>query len=231
MSSILSSRTSILKNYAQTSREHVKQAATNKVRFDLLKDSNLRTVLEDAISKVNLKAYDDYLGMIKDEQISETDFMAAIQESREVIDLLKPKFFIFVEALISMNWTKKSEAAILEYHKFLIDLLSAHNRYTQFAIKKLILYWIPHDGQEELWNSGIPSVDVRDCLLHVHKTIGAILDVIPLSHELIVKTIDAYFPYYKKASFKIAGYVHNIFWLLDYRPHLQDDLLKILFKK
>lgn len=193
--------------------------------------NGLRKVLEDANVDENLDAYEDYIRAMRDSDLSDVDFSLIIRESKECIELLGPKFVVFVRGLISLNWLKRGEQMILDYQAFLIDLLSVHNKYTEVALHSLIEYWIPNRLDQPLWNRGVPAASVQTVLRHVHSTLSRILDVIPMAFDLVIEIIEKQFPYYTKPSFIVSGYVHNVFWLLEYRPTFREDVIMLLFKK
>lgn len=232
--SIISSRTSILKHYAAKNRDKICQSintSQNRVRFHLLKNTNLRSILTEAIEKKDIKTLENYLQNVRDPEIAETDFFRVIEECRQCIDLLQPQFIVLVEALLTLNWLRREPNTILEYQKFLLDLVSAHSRYTQIVVEKLIGLWVPKNSDESKWQLGVPLAEERAALEYVHETINVLIDVIPMCQEILLQTIDRFYPYYTKASFIIAGYVSNIFWFMDYRSTFQDDLFQLLVKK
>lgn len=229
--SIISSQTSILKKYASKNRDNIRQSINNRVRFDLFKHTSLRTVLTEAIEKKDIKKFENYLQSVRDPEIAESDFFRIIEECRQCIDLLQPQFIVLVEALLALNWLRREPNTILEYQKFLLDLVSAHSRYTQMAIEKLIGIWVPNTNDESKWQLGVPLAEERAALEYVHETINVLIDVIPMCQEMILKTIDRCYPYYTKASFIIAGYVSNVLWFMEYRSAFQDDLFQLLVKK
>lgn len=223
--------TPILKS-ANTSinRKRIHERIRNSVQFQLISENGLRKVLEDAARGENLTAYEDYIRAMRDVDLSDPDFGVLIKESRQCIELLKPKFTIFVETLISLNWVNRNETLIVEYQKFLIDLLSEHNKYTSFAIMKLIQFWIPNKLDEASWKNGVPDERIKILLNYAHETLAKILDVIPLANDFAMEAIEKLFPYYTKATFIIAGYMYNMMWLIEYRPMFREDILLTLFK-
>lgn len=223
--------TPILKS-ANTSlnRKKIHDRIRNTVQFQLISENGLRKVLEDAAKGENIGAYEDYIRAMRDVDLSDPDFSVLIKESRQCIELLKPKFTIFVETLISLNWINRSEALIVEYQKFLIDLLSEHNKYTSCALSKLIQFWTPKPIDETFWKNGVPDDRIKFFLNYVHQTLGKILDVIPMANDFAIEVIEKLFPYYTKPSYVIAGYVYNMMWLMDYRPMFREDVLHLMFK-
>lgn len=225
------STTPILKS-ANTSlnRKKIHERIRNTVQFQLISENGLRKVLEDAARGENIGAYEDYIRAMRDVDLSDPDFGVLIRESRLCIELLKPKFEVFVETLINLNWINRNEALIIEYQKFLIDLLSQHNKYTSTALSKLIQFWIPKPMDEPFWKHGVPDERIKFFLNYVHQTFSKILDVIPMANDFAVEAIERLFPYHTKPAFVIAGYMYNLIWLMDYRPMFREDVLQLMLK-
>lgn len=223
--------TPILKS-ANTSlnRKKIHDRIRNTVQFQLISENGLRKVLEDAAKGENIGAYEDYIRAMRDVNLSDPDFGVLIKESRHCIELLKPNFTVFVETLISLNWINRNETLIVEYQEFLIDLLSEHNKYTDFVISNLIQFWIPKPIDELFWKNGMPDERIKFFLNYVHQTLSKILDVIPMANDFAIDVIEKLFPYYTKSSYIIAGYMYNMMWLMEYRPLFREDVLQLLFK-
>ena len=49
--------------------------------------------------------------------------------------------------------------------------------------------------------------------------------------SIVLKTIDVTFPYYKKPAFVTAGYLHSVFWFLEYQPIFTEDLFRMILEK
>lgn len=231
MSLYSATTTPILKS-ANTSlnRKRIHDRIRNTVQFQLISENGLRKVLEATAKGENLDAYKNYIQAMRDVDLSDPDFAVLIKESRQCIDLLKPDFEIFIKAVISVNWIKRNESLIIEYQRFLIDLLSEHNEYTSFALAKLIQYWIPNKIDEIAWKNGLPDEHIKFFLNHVHRTLSKILEVIPMANDFAIEVIEKQFPYYTKSTFIVAGFVYNMIWLLDYRPLFREDILLLLLK-
>lgn len=231
--SVISSRTSILKNYAAKSRNEQRQSISsqNRVRFDLLKHADLKEALVEALEKKNVKGVEQYLIQIRDPNIEESDLFRIIAESRQCIDLMSSPVIVLVESLLAVDWLRREPDTILEYQKFLLDLVSGQSRYTQSAVDQLIGHWVPKVEAASKWQLGVPSPDVRAALEYAHETINVLLDVIPMCQKMLLQTIERMFPYYTRPSYVVAGYVSNLLWFIDYRPAFKDDLLQLLVKK
>lgn len=200
------------------------------MQFQLISENGLRKVLEDALNGVNLDGYKSYIQAMRDVDLSDPDFSVLIKESRQCIGLLKPQLDVFVKTIIGLNWVTRTEALIVEYQEFLIDLLSEHNEYTSFALHRLIQFWIPNKMEEMSWKNGVPDERIKFFLNYVHRTLAKILDVIPMANDFAIDVIEKQFPYYTKTPFIVTGFVYNMLWLIDYRSIFREDILMLLLK-
>lgn len=229
MSTIGSLSTSILK---AKSRELLRDNI-NRVRFELLTNRSLVKVLSamDAEETNGAREYNDYLRMIRDECISEADFLAAIQESRECIQLLT-KYKELAQALLRLDWLRQPPQAVEQYQLFLVDLLSAHNKYTKFAVHQLAKQLLPREADQYMWTGGVPATaEVELRVTRVLETFRRVLEVIPLSYSMVLEELENVFPFYAKSSYLYAGFVSCILRLMVLWPPLKADLFRLLLDK
>lgn len=206
----------------------------NRVRFELLTNHSLSKVLsamDDEHTSGGQREYNDYLRMIRDECISEADFLAAIQESRECIELLT-KYKELAQALLALDWLRQPPAAVEQYQLFVVDLLSAHNKYTKFAVHQLVRALLPRDVDQYMWTGGRPAAaEVELRVQRVLETIERVLAVIPLSYSMVLEEVESVFPFYTKASFLFAGFAGCVLRLMVQCPPLKADLFRLLLDK
>lgn len=232
MASVRTTKSSILKNYVASNRNHVRQSFNNRVRFELLAHKSLHKVLLsiDEQKPDGVGEYNEYLSMIRDENISEADFLSAIQESKECIELLT-KYDELAKALIDLDWLKQNDQAIAEYQSFLIDLLSSHNKFAKTAIFSMIFKLVPKETEQFMWPKADPVAEVNRRISHVICTTSNVMDVIPLSVNTVLKACTFFFPFYTKPSFVFAGYVRNLIKLMNYHPSIKEELFAIILNK
>lgn len=128
-----------------------------------------------------------------------------------------------------LSWMNKSPEIVEEYQSFIVDLLVAHNKYTNIIVSRLISHFLPTES--ESWTRGTPTDDVRLRLMPIHNLIHKLLDVIPMMFQILLQQISQWFPYYKKSSYIFSGFVYNLFWLIDYRPIYKEDILHLIVLK
>lgn len=49
--------------------------------------------------------------------------------------------------------------------------------------------------------------------------------------SIVLKSIHSAFPYFKKPPFVTAGYLHQVFWFLEYQPIFTEDLFRMVLDK
>ncbi|XP_067621167.1 RNA polymerase I-specific transcription initiation factor RRN3 isoform X2 [Eurosta solidaginis] len=234
MASVYSAKTglsSILKAYTPTERVRAKNLAINKVRFEMPQQKGLKELLESANDDNNYQPLNEYIAFLKETDLSDDQFLTAMSSAHKLINELTPKFTNLVEALTSLSWTSRGSKAVKAFTEFYIDIMVAHNKYVQFGIPKLISLWIPADVDAPLWQNGIPTDDIEAKLEAIHILMNRILTAIPMSFEIVLEAIEHKFPYFKKDPHVIAGYIHNILWVTEYKPIFTDFIVQLIVKK
>uniref|UniRef100_W8ASN5 RNA polymerase I-specific transcription initiation factor RRN3 n=1 Tax=Ceratitis capitata TaxID=7213 RepID=W8ASN5_CERCA len=234
MSSVYSAKTglsSILKTYSPAERERAKNIAINKVRFEMPKQKGILEAVEAVNAHNNFQPLNEFVAFLKETELSDAEFLRVMTDAHKLIYDLSPKFTNLVEALISVPWAKREPAAIQAYIEFYIDIMVAHNKYVQFGIPKLISLWIPADADVAHWPNGTPIDNVKTELEAIHDLLNRILTAIPMSFEVVLEAIENRFPYYKKSTHVIAGYVHNMLWLIEYKPIFVEFVMQLLMQK
>ncbi|TDG46125.1 hypothetical protein AWZ03_007467 [Drosophila navojoa] len=232
--SIYSSKTtntSILKPFSSADRERVKAAALNKVRFITPKEKGIVESVRVALEENNFHLIQEFTHFLREADLCDDEVVHIMKDARKIVHSLTPDFANLVEALLSVNWKKYSPAAIQAYTEFSIDVMIAHNSYIQIGITKLILNWIPSDQESAEWLDGCPSERVKAELETVHNLLNRILTAVPMAFDVVIDTIAAKFPYFKKPAHVTAGYLHNVLWLMDYKPVFEELLLQLVLQK
>ncbi|XP_036321905.1 RNA polymerase I-specific transcription initiation factor RRN3 [Rhagoletis pomonella] len=229
--SVKTGLSSILKAYSPAEREKAKNIAINKVRFEMPKRKGILDAVEAVNDHNNFQPLNEFVAFLRETEMSDLEFLNVMSDARKLINDLSPKFTNLVEALISVPWTKREVAAIQAYTEFYIDIMVAHNKYVEFGIPKLISLWIPDDADAALWPNGSPIENVKTELEAVHKLLDRVLTAIPMSFEVVWEAVENKFPYFKKPSHVIAGYLHSVLWLMEYKPIFTEFVIQLAFRK
>lgn len=166
------------------------------------------------------------ISFFKDDEV-----VIIIKDAKRIVHNLTPEFVTVVEALLSLNWKKRSSEIIEAYTEFCIELMVTHNRYLPIGVSKLIVHWIPGDMDESDWVHGCPSEHVRNELKPIHKVLDRILTAVPMAFDIIIDAISAKFPYFKKPYHVTAGYLYNVLWLLEYKPIFEELVFQLVLQK
>jgi len=154
-----------------------------------------------------------------------------MRDARKIVHSLTSDFADIVKALLSIDWRNRSTEAIQAYSKFTVEVMVAHIVHIDIGISKLILNWIPHYRTSADWTNGSPSKRLHADLETVHGMLNRILTAVPMAFDLVIDTITAKFPYFKKPAHVTAGYVHNVLLLMKSKPVYEDLLLQLVLQK
>lgn len=156
------------------------------------------------------------------------EFYKIMKDARKIVHDLSQNL---VEALLSLPWIKRNIEAVQGYTEFCIDVMVAETKYITFGINKLIALWIPNDEDAGSWQNGTPNTQLHNELQAIHKLLERILDTIPMTFDVMLHCIENYFPYFKKTPHIVAGYIHNVLWLIEYKPIFTDFVMQLLLQK
>ncbi|CAG9821895.1 unnamed protein product [Phaedon cochleariae] len=201
-----------------------------KVKFVLPHSQKVRTILQQYVETKFSKEYENLICLIRDAHLSDEDISSLLIEATECISILNQELRLFVEALLSIDWTNKNAIVVSEYQSFIVNLLSAHNYHAKMVIEKLVKLFIP-DPNEPEWPEGVPTD--TDCIkcVNIHSLINLLLAVVPMCTELLISSVTSQFPYYNKSTHIHEYYIHNVLWILEYQPKIRPDILRLLFSK
>lgn len=198
----------------------------NKVRFD---DLAVEAVLQDAIQNGQLQRFEHLLAEVKAEQFDDDKFQQVIVESKRCVHLLNANFGMLVEALLSVNWLARNESSREVFKGFVIELLVAQSTYTTLAVSKLVQLFVPREEDKEGWVRGVPTAATAERFEPVHDLFVRLKNVIPMIFEVILVQLRKQFPYFKRATHVVCGYVYNILRMTEHSAMFTEELLDIIF--
>uniref|UniRef100_A0A1Q3EXL6 Putative rna polymerase i specific transcription initiation factor rrn3 n=1 Tax=Culex tarsalis TaxID=7177 RepID=A0A1Q3EXL6_CULTA len=198
----------------------------NKVRFD---DLAVEAVLQDALQNGQLQRFEHLLAEIKAEQFDDDKFQQVIVESKRCVHLLNANFGMLVEALLSVNWLARNESSREVYKGFVIELLVAQGNYTTLAVSKLVQLFLPREEDKDGWVRGVPSAATAERFEPVHDLFVRLKNVIPMIFDVILVQLRKQFPYFKRATHVVCGYIYNTLRMADHSAMFTEELLDIIF--
>lgn len=144
-------KSSILKssnNSNKTASERLNESLSKtkpKVHFVLPASKKIETILQNFLDGSNVREYERLLSIIINADIDDDDLQRILQESTQLVLILNQDLRLFVEALLSIKWLNRDKIICDEYQSFLLNLLSAHNYYTRYAINVLVSNFKPSE--------------------------------------------------------------------------------------
>ncbi|XP_012255326.1 RNA polymerase I-specific transcription initiation factor RRN3 isoform X2 [Athalia rosae] len=226
-SSRLSSVSSLLKSPGMRAKV-VNQAS--KVRFKLPK--NLKDILTNFGSGFDHKQYENLIVTIRDADMKDHELLELLTETCSCIPLLGPTHKLFVEALLTPNWTFRSVQVTDAYKGFLIDLISAHNYHTKLVIDKLVNQFKPEDNDSATeWEFSKSRNKDLERLRHVHDVLQMLIRIIPMATDILLQSLVENYPYFRRTTQSHEIYIYALLQILDYAPHLRSDILSLIINR
>lgn len=220
---------SILKPYPNLDGSKLNASLSqNKVRFD---DLSIESVLQDALENNRLQRFEHLLAALKGEQFDEGKFQQVFIESKRCVHMLNANFGMLVETLMSVKWLARNQTSREIYMDFVIELLVAHSNYAALAVAKLVQLFVPKDEEKIGWTNGVPNEKILEELAPIHDLIVRLKNVIPMIFNVILVQLRKQFPYFKKPTHVICGYLHNLLWITEHTSMFSEELFEIIFNR
>uniref|UniRef100_U5EH15 Putative rna polymerase i specific transcription initiation factor rrn3 n=1 Tax=Corethrella appendiculata TaxID=1370023 RepID=U5EH15_9DIPT len=219
--------TSILKPFP--SSRTTARLSQIKVRFDETSTISIRTAIEAVNVEKDGKLYEKLVATIKNEnELTDNDLCNLLFDAKFCLNLFESKFSLIVESLIAIDWLSRNDECKEIYKDFIIELLVAHNNYATLAITNLVSYFIPKDSEADSWPNYEPNKSKKSTLEHIHEIIKRLTAVIPMVQNIILMKLRTMFPYFKRPTYVITGYIYNMLWITEYTNVFREEILEIL---
>lgn len=141
-------KSSILKMSNRSIKERLNETLArtkHKVKFTLPPSKMLINILQSYLDGSDSKEYERLITTLLNAELDDDDVRTLLEETTHLISMFNQDLRLLVEALLSINWTNRSEHIVTEYQSFLLNLLSAHNYHAKYAIDLLVSNFIPSE--------------------------------------------------------------------------------------
>ncbi|KAM8718911.1 hypothetical protein ACLKA7_011590 [Drosophila subpalustris] len=217
--------------FGHVHREIAKKAAVAKVRCSMSEGKGVVESVRVALEENDFHLIKEITSFINIGDLSDEEIVTIMRDARKILHSLTLDFYGLVNALLSVKWKNRSLDAIQAYSEFTVDILVARNAYITVGIPNLILNWIPRYKESGDWTNGSPSKRVHTDLRTVHGLLNRILAAVPMSFDVVIDTITAKFPYFKKPPHFTICYIYNVLWLMKSEPLYEELLLQLVINK
>ncbi|CRL04694.1 CLUMA_CG017758, isoform A [Clunio marinus] len=229
--SIISSRKSLNSSILKSSvnrNDSIKKAKI--LRFEVQTLSSVKEILTDLDDNPNLKCYQNLIYKLSDKDIKDEELRKIISECIECVSVFRKDHILLVQSLLDTRWIMRSNDIIELFHRFILNLMTSKSDFLMLCLSKIIGCFIPDDDESDFWCNGIPTIEMKMKLNLVHTLIAKILEVMPMIPVTLRKEIRSEFPYFKEQNFKIVGYIHNLFMILEYCPSMTYDIVDLVLE-
>lgn len=114
-----------------------------RVQFKLPHSEKVRSILQGYTTRVNPKDYENLICMIRDAELSDREVSSLLKEASDCVALLNQDLKLFVEVILNIKWTSRSEGVVKQYQAFLVNLLSAHVYHDKAVLDMLVANFLP----------------------------------------------------------------------------------------
>ncbi|XP_053665224.1 RNA polymerase I-specific transcription initiation factor RRN3 [Anopheles marshallii] len=197
----------------------------NKVRFAEL---SIESALQEVLDHNRLTGYEEILEKLREEDPADDKFKDMYLEAKQAVPLMKPYFGKLVEHLLSSRWLNRSEEAQEAYKEFVLELSIVQKNYCTMTISKLVKLFISEKTLASSPGSAEEEEQERQ-MGTLHDLIMRLKNVIPMIFDVVLTQLRKSFPYYKRPTCEVIGYLHNLLRMTEYASIYCDELLDIVF--
>ncbi|XP_072750819.1 RNA polymerase I-specific transcription initiation factor RRN3 isoform X2 [Anoplolepis gracilipes] len=229
VSSRVSSVSSIIK--ATGLRSQLNKQCSRIQCLKLPKD--IKSILYNFKAGSGIKEYEKLIHLLKEDATKDSDLAEFLSEARQCVSLLDAKYELFVQILLRIQWTTKSPEVISTYKLFLQDLVCMQTLYIKLVINSLTQLFKSEDTTQN--NAERKPGEFKDedekRLNHIHDILHKILEVVPMSSQVLLQSLASQFPYIKHGTYTHEIYIYALLQILNYAPQLRSDILSLIINR
>ncbi|KAG1682614.1 RNA polymerase I-specific transcription initiation factor RRN3 [Nymphon striatum] len=159
--------------------------------------------------------------------------IAMDEELESVFVQLRDNIFVFdkenekfIQFLLKVSWSGRNQKTIEAYQDLIINLVSAHTNYLASVIQMLISHFLPR--RDSQMKCEFPSEEEKCSFAHVHFIIRKIVNIVPSTPPVLLKTIQDRVPYFGKETYLHVCYLQNLLTICQYCEKIRKDILGII---
>lgn len=191
---------------------------------------SIESALQEVLDHNRLTGYEELLEKLREDDPVDDKFKEIFLEAKQAVPLMKPHFGKLVEQLLSMRWLNRSDEAQEAYKQFVLELSIVQKNYCTMTVAKLVKLFIPDKAlQHPGTASSTESEEHQRQMGSLHDLIMRLKNVIPMIFDVVLTQLRKSFPYYKRPSCEVVGYLYNVLRMTEYASIYCDELLDIVF--
>ncbi|XP_050453015.1 RNA polymerase I-specific transcription initiation factor RRN3-like isoform X1 [Cataglyphis hispanica] len=202
----------------------------NRIQY-LKLPKDIKSILYNFNTDNGLKEYEKLIHSLKEDAIKDNDLAEFLSEARQCVSLLDIRYDWFIQILLRIQWTTKSSELISAYKLFLQDLVCMQTVYIKTVINSLIqLFKSVEDNNAERKPGEFKDEDIEK-LNHIHDILHKILEVVPMSSQVLLQSLSSQFPYIAHGTCTHEIYMYALLQILNYAPQLRSDILSLIINR
>lgn len=203
-----------------------RQASVKRMKISF-KKNQIEQILLSYINDGNCGPYNELIKVLKECPMNDDNFRILFEDCLSLVVLLGRDLKPFLDALYGVEWASRDESLVEIFSRFVLGLVTAHTYHCPKLMSSLVKLF-KSDGEN--WE-GEPSSELMSQWSNIHTIIAQIVAVMPMTSDLLMKTVIEQFPYYKGGCFANRAYVHNLIWMTKYIPSLREQIITAIVNK
>lgn len=202
---------------------------SNRIHY-LKLPKDIKSILYNFKTGNGIKEYEKLIYILKEDAVKDSDLAEFLSEARQCISLLDTKYELFIQIILRIQWTTKSPEVISTYKLFLQDLVCMQTLYIKTVINSLVQLFKSVEDNAEHKPGEFKDEDIGK-LNHIHDILHKILEVVPMSSEVLLQSLALQFPYIAHGTYTHEIYIYALLQILNYAPQLRSNILSLIINR
>ncbi|XP_059056989.1 RNA polymerase I-specific transcription initiation factor RRN3 [Achroia grisella] len=203
-----------------------RQAAMARLKFKFNKNQ-VEHILLSYIQSRNVGSYTELLKVLQEYQLNDDNFRILIEDSLSCVVLLGRECSQFVELVCGVEWAMRNEELVEMFNKFVTSLVTAHIYHCP-KVMNAFMKMFKADGEN--WGDSPPDESIAKWS-NIHTIIAQIVAIIPMTSDILIKTVIEQFPYYKAGCYVNRAFIYNLIWMTKYIPLLREQIMTVIVNR
>uniref|UniRef100_A0A8D8LKQ9 RNA polymerase I-specific transcription initiation factor RRN3 n=1 Tax=Cacopsylla melanoneura TaxID=428564 RepID=A0A8D8LKQ9_9HEMI len=211
-----STRSSLSGNSTRSSLPSGRVVNTEKhkaVRFELLKNLDVTSVLQKVYKEQEQKDYDTLIRIIQDSEfvVQDAELLKLLTAAKDSIPYLNEKLRVFVQVLLVFQWCTRGPDVVAAYKAFILELCKEQPFYTGLVVEQLVVSFTKVSEPDKInqWLNGFPPDTDRSSFSHIHSLLISLLSASLISTDLFMEKAWSFYPHHNLPC-AFLSYTHNL---------------------
>ncbi|KAI5716371.1 hypothetical protein M8J76_005298 [Diaphorina citri] len=183
------------------------------VRFELLKNLDVKSVLKNVYKEQEQKDYDVLIRIIQDSEfvVQDSELLKLLKCAKDSVQFLNEKLKLFVQVLLVFKWCTRGANVVKAYEAFILELCKEQPFYKSLVVEQLVLSFTKVTEPDKInqWKDGFPPACDQIGFKNTHNLLVNLLSNSLIDTDLLMEKCWTFYPHHNIPC-AFLSYTHNL---------------------